>query len=104
MEILSFVKQSQGNIVRFRILVDFILRGFTNTDMYEYVSVKGSSQFAKMKFLPIKSGGLIYCKEHWLNDQVIIVAAQLHCQNGLDDIDSETHIINKIANYEYEAK
>lgn len=104
-EILSYIRQDNRHMKKFKFISDIILGGHKNTEVFdkEYINKKCKDVTA-MKFFKGQENDRIYCKEIKSDSGThIVVTAILHERKKSDDLSSkEKTIINKIGGYDYE--
>ena len=102
-EILSYVNQSEKHLKKFRQIIQFLLEGHKNTDLYDKENINEKAKHVTaMKFFKRQENDRIYCLEQKAEGLYIIVAVEVYEKKKSQKITKkETPIINKIANYEY---
>lgn len=103
-EILAYVRQSERHLKKFRFIVQLILEGHRNAELYDKEDINGRcDNVTAMKFFKGQENGRIYCVEQRLDRKYIIIAVQLHSRKKTQkNTKREKSIIEKIAQYEYE--
>ncbi len=103
-EILSYVNQSERHLKKFRHIVQLILEGHKNTDLYDKENInERSKNVTAMKFFKGQENDRIYCKEQKEDNVYIIVAVEVYTRKKTQKITKkERPLIEKIANYDYQ--
>ena len=103
-EILSYVSQSERHLKKFRHIVQLILEGHKNTDLYDKENVNEKSKdVTAMKFFKGQENDRIYCKEQKEDNLYIIIAVEVYTKKKTQKITKkERPLIEKIANYDYQ--
>jgi hypothetical protein len=102
-EILSYVNQSPRHLKKFRHILQLILEGHKNTNLYDKEDINEKSKnITAMKFFKGQENDRIYCVEQKADGIYIIVAVEVYEKKKSQKITKkEIPVINKIANYEY---
>lgn len=106
-KILAYVRQSERHLKKWRHILELLLGGYRNTDLYDKEDINGRCKHVTaMKFFKGQENDRIYCIEQKTKDgTLIIVTAELFLKKKNDKVTKkEIPIIQKIANYEYEIK
>jgi len=85
-------------------MVDMILQGYKNSDLYDKEDINGQCKdVTAMKFFKGQENDRIYCKEQRIgNGLYIIVTAELYLKKKSDKVSKkEIPVIQKISKYEY---
>jgi len=105
--ILSYVNQSKRHLRKWQHIMQLILEGHRNTDLYDKEEINDKCKgVTAMKFFKGQENDRIYCKEQKTENGVyIIVTAEIYPRKKNDKVSKkEIPIIEKIASYEYEIK
>ena len=105
--ILAYVNQSKRHLRKWQHIMQLILEGHKNTDLYDKEDINGKCKdVTAMKFFKGQENDRIYCKEQKTKNGIfIIVTAEIFLRKKNDKVTKkEIPIIQKIANYEYEIK
>lgn len=102
--ILSYVCQSSRHLKKFRHIIQLILEGHRNSDLYDKEDIDEISRdVTAMKFFKGQENDRIYCKEQKADGIYIIVAVEVYEKKKSQKVSKkEIPIITKIAKYEYE--
>ena len=103
-KILSYIRQSPRHLKKWNHIVELILQGHKNTELYDKEDINGQCKdVTAMKFFKGQENDRIYCKEQRIgNELFIIVTAELYLKKKSDKVSKkEIPIIQKIAKYEY---
>lgn len=103
-EILSYVSQSERHTKKFRHILQLLLEGHKNTDLYDKENISNRSKLVTaMKFFKGQENDRIYCLEQKQSGLYIIVVVELYQRKKTQKNSKRVlNIINKIASYEYE--
>ncbi len=103
-EILAYVNQSDRHRKKFRHILELILGGHRNSDLYDKEDIDDKCEnVTAMKFFKGQENDRIYCVEQRTDGIFIIVAVELYEKKKSQKLTKkEIPIIQKIANYEYE--
>lgn len=104
-EILAYIMQSQRHLKKWRHIVELILGGHKNTELYDKEDFnKACKDVTAMKFFKGQENDRIYCKEQSTAAGIfIIVTAEIYKRKKSGKISKkEIPIIEKVASYEYE--
>ena len=105
--ILTYVNQSERHLSKWQHIMQLILEGHRNSDLYDKEDINGKCKdVTAMKFFKGQENDRIYCKEQRTKDGLfIIVTAEIFLKKKNDKVTKkEIPIIQKIAKYEYEIK
>ena len=105
--ILAYVTQSKRHLRKWQHIMQLILEGHKNTDLYDKEDINEKCKdVTAMKFFKGQENDRLYCKEQRTEEGIfIIVTAELHLRKKSGKLSSkEISIIEKIANYEYKIK
>lgn len=105
--ILAYVNQSKRHLRKWQHIVQLILEGHRNTDLYDKEEINDKCKnVTAMKFFKGQENDRIYCKEQRTKNGIyIIVTAEIYLKKKNDNVSKkEIPIIEKIAKYEYEIK
>lgn len=102
--ILAYVNQSARHLKKFRHILEIILGGYKNTDLYDKENINENCRLITvMKFFKGQENDRIYCKEQRADGVYIIIAIELYAKKKSRKITKkEISILEKIAEYEYE--
>lgn len=102
--ILAYVNQSPRHLKKWRHIVQLILEGHKNTDLYDKEDINEKCRgVTAMKFFKGQENDRLYCKEQINDGLFIIVTAELYPKKKTQSISKkEIPVIEKIAAYEYE--
>lgn len=104
-EILKYIKQDNRHKKKFWHIVDLILDGHKNRDLYDKEDINDKCKdVTAMKILKGQENDRLYCKEiHGQHGTHIIIASELHQKKKSTKLtEVEINIITKVANYDYE--
>jgi hypothetical protein len=104
-QVLSYIRQSDRHLKKWNHIVDLILHGHKNTELYDKEDINGKCKgVTAMKFFKGQENDRIYCKEQRMGKELlIIVTARLYLKKKSDKVSKkEIPVIQKIAMYEYE--
>lgn len=106
MAILSYVNQSSKHLTKFKQIVQLLLEGYRNTDLYDKEDINEKAKHVTaMKFFKRRENDRIYCLEQKTEGLYIIVAVEVYEKKKSQNVTKkEIPIINKIANYEYKVE
>jgi hypothetical protein len=103
--ILAYIYQSDRHRNKFRHIVELLLGGHKNTELYDKEDISGKAKHVTaMKFFKGQENDRIYCKEQKTADGLfMIVAAVIYEKKKTNKVSKkEIPIIEKIATYDYE--
>ena len=103
--ILAYIYQSDRHRKKFRYIVELLLGGFKNTELYDKEDINGKAKnVTAMKFFKGQENDRIYCKEQRTADGLfIIVTAVIYEKKKTNKVSKkEIPIIEKIATYDYQ--
>lgn len=103
-DILSYVNQSERHLKKFRHIVQLILEGHKNTDLYDKENINQKCRdVTAMKFFKGQENDRIYCKEQRVDGIYIIVTIEVYSKKKTQGVtNKEKPLIEKIANYDYQ--
>ena len=103
-EILGYINQSPRHLKKWGHIVQLLLDGHKNTDLYDKEEINDKCQgVTAMKFFKGQENDRIYCKEQKTKDGLfIIVTAEIYLKKKTDKVSKkEIPIIEKVGQYEY---
>lgn len=103
-QILAYIKQSPRHLKKWNHIVQLILEGHKNTELYDKEEINERCKgITAMKFFKGQENDRIYCKEQQMNAGLyVIVTAELYLKKKSNKVSKkEIPIIEKIAKYEY---
>jgi hypothetical protein len=103
--ILAYIYQSERHVKKFRHIVELILGGYKNTELYDKEDINEKAKnVTAMKFFKGQENDRIYCKEQRTADGLfIIVTAAIYPKKKTNKVSKkEIPIIKKIATYDYQ--
>lgn len=105
-EILKYIKQSERHLKKWRHIVQLLLEGHKNTELYDKEDINSKCKdITAMKFFKGQENDRLYCKELNTQGLYIIVQVELYLKKKGNKVSKkEKPIINNIASYEYEIK
>lgn len=103
-EILSYVNQSERHLKKFRHIIQLILEGHKNSDLYDKEDISEKCKdVTAMKFFKGQENDRIYCKEQKKDNFYIIVVVEVYTRKKSNKITKkEKPLIEKIAKYDYQ--
>lgn len=103
-EIINYLNQSDRHIKKFRHIVELLLNGHKNTQLYDKEDFnKKAKNITAMKFFKGQENDRIYCVEANLNDMRVIIMIEIYYRKKSQSITKrEIQVLNKIAKYEYQ--
>jgi hypothetical protein len=102
--ILSYIKQSSRHLKKWKHIVQLLLEGHRNTELYDKEDINDKCKgVTAMKFFKGQENDRIYCREQKMdNGLFIIVTAEIYEKKKSDKVSKkEIPVIEKIAKYEY---
>lgn len=102
--ILEFVMQSPRYLKKWRHIVELIVEGHKNTELYDKEEINDKCKdVTAMKFFKGQENDRIYCKEQKTPEGVfIVVTAEIYPKKKSNKVSKkEIPIIKKVARYEY---
>ena len=106
-EIRSFITQSDRYLKKWKHIVELLLGGHKNTELYDKEEINYKSRgVTAMKFFKGQENDRIYCKEIRTSDnRIIIVTAEIYRKKKTQKISKkEIPVIEKVGSYEYTIK
>jgi hypothetical protein len=106
-QILAYIKQSDRHLRKWKYIVNLILNGHRNTELYDKEEVnKKCKGVTAMKFFKGQENDRIYCKEQRTKEGLfIVVTAEIYERKKTTKVSKkEIPIIEKVGSYEYEIK
>jgi len=103
--ILNYIKQNDTHKKKFLQIVDLILGGYRNTELYDKEDInKKCKDVYAMKFFKGGSNDRIYCKEFSSDSGVrVVICVELFEKKKSQGVNKKLEpIIDKISTYEYE--
>lgn len=103
--ILTYIKQDDTHKKKFLQIVDLILGGYRNTELYDKENInKKCKDVYAMKFFKGGSNDRIYCKEFSSDSGVrVVICVELFEKKKSQGVNKKLEpIIDKISTYEYE--
>jgi hypothetical protein len=103
-EILAFVMQSPRYRKKWLHIVQLILEGHKNTELYDKEEINDKCKdVTAMKFFKGQENDRLYCKEQKTPEGIfIVVTAEIYPKKKSDKVSKkEIPIIEKVARYEY---
>lgn len=102
--ILFYVNQSERHLKKFRHIIQLILEGHKNTDLYDKENVDAKTKnVTAMKFFKGQENDRIYCVEQKTEGLYIIVAVEVYEKKKSQKVSKkELPILHKIATYDYQ--
>lgn len=103
-EIRTFISQSDRYIKKWRHLLELILGGHKNSDLYDKEEINNNSKgVTAMKFFKGQENDRLYCKEiRTIDGKLIIIIAEIYRKKKSQKISrKEIPIIEKVGSYEY---
>lgn len=105
-EIMSYIQQDSRHTKKFRHIVDLILSGLRNTELYDKEEINDKAKgVTAMKLFKGQENDRIYCKEYTTEEGKIfvVVAAELREKKKTQkNAHKEKNLIETVAGYEYE--
>lgn len=104
-EILAYITKSSRHKKKWNHIVDIILGGHRNTELYDKEDLNGKCEgVTAMKFFKGQENDRIYCKEQKTPEGLyIIVTAEIYMKKKTDKVTKkEIPLIEKVGNYEYQ--
>lgn len=104
-DILAFLKSDARHKSKFADIVNVLLAGHRNTQLYDKEEPDARSKGVRaMKFFKGQENARIYCKEVTMEDKTfIIIASELLTRKKTQKIDKKIlNIIHKVASYDYQ--
>lgn len=102
--ILAFVMQTPRYQKKWRHIVQLILEGHKNTELYDKEEINDKCKdVTAMKFFKGQENDRIYCKEQRTSEGIfIVVTAEIYPKKKSNKVSKkEIPIIEKVARYEY---
>lgn len=102
--ILNYIKQSNRHLKKWNHIVQIILEGHRNRELYDKEEVNDKCKgVTAMKFFKGQENDRIYCKEQKTNDGVyIIVTAEILLKKKTNRVSKkDIQLIEKVGSYEY---
>lgn len=101
--IISYVSQSPRHFKKWRHIVQLILEGHKNSELYDKEDINEKCKdVTAMKFFKGQENDRIYCKEQKMSGVFIIVTAEVYERKKSQKLTKKgISIIEKIAEYEY---
>ncbi|MVT07340.1 hypothetical protein [Chitinophaga tropicalis] len=106
-EILRFLKEDPARIKKFRQIVNLLIEGIRNTELYDKEDIdSGCKDVTAMKMFKKGQNIRLYCKEQKgpLGTYYIIVSELLKKKKSQKNGNTEKTLIKKVSNYDYEIK
>lgn len=103
--ILDYIMQDARHQKKFRHIVELILNGFRNTEMYDKENINDKSRrVTAMKLFKGQENDRIYCQEFTAGDKtfVVVVAELRERKKSQKNKQTEINLIETVASYEYE--
>lgn len=103
--ILNYIKQNDTHKKKFLQIVDLILGGYRNTELYDKEDInRKCKDIYAMKFFKGGSNDRIYCKEFSSDSGVrVVICVELFEKKKSQGVNKKLEpIIDKISTYEYE--
>lgn len=103
-KILAFIKQSPRYQKKWKHIVQLILEGHRNTELYDKEEINEKCKgVTAMKFFKGQENDRIYCKEQNTPEGLfIVVTAEIYAKKKSDKVSKkEIPFIEKVAAYEY---
>lgn len=104
--ILAYIKQDKRHTKKFQHIVDIILAGLRNTELYDKEEINDKVKgVTAMKLFKGQENDRIYCKEYTTDNgqRFVVVAAEFREKKKTQkNAHKETHLIETVATYEYE--
>lgn len=103
-QILAYVNQSKRHLKKFRHIIQLLLEGHKNSDLYDKEDVDSKAKHVTaMKFFKGQENDRIYCLEQKKEGIFIIIAIELYEKKKSNKISKkELPIIQKITKYDYQ--
>lgn len=104
-QILNYIQQDRRHSDKFIDIVNLILSGLRNTNLYDKEEPDSQSKGVRaMKFFKGQENDRIYCREVTTSDKTfVVITAELLLRKKNNKLKSrERNIITKVASYEYE--
>lgn len=104
-EILKFVLQDERYIKKFKLIVDLILEGHRNCDLFDKEDIDASCKDVyAMKFFKGQENARVYCKRQKVDGvtTVYVAAVVLSRKKNQKNSKKEVAIIRKVAGYTYD--
>lgn len=104
-DILEYINRDPRHRKKFRFVVDIILGGMKNRELYDKeVLNKSSSKVTAMKFFKGQENDRIYCVEKRIDNKLyVVICSELYEKKKTKKADKRVRqIINRISKYEYE--
>ncbi|MBL0334537.1 MAG: hypothetical protein IPP73_04185 [Chitinophagaceae bacterium] len=104
--ILAYINQSPRHLKKFRHIIQLILNGHKNADLYDKENYDTKSKkVTAMKFFKGQENDRIYCIEQNLNGTHGVVVVEIYLKKKSQKITKkEIPILHKLSYYEYEIK
>lgn len=103
--ILNYVNQSTWHLKQWKHIVQLIMEGHRNSDLYDKEDIETCKEVTAMKFVKGQENDRIYCKEQNEDGLFLIIMVELFIRKKTKElIKKEIPIIKKIASYEYRIK
>lgn len=106
-EILEFLKEDPARIKKFRQIVNLLIEGIRNTELYDKEDIdSGCKDVTAMKMFKNGQNIRLYCKEQkgLSGTYYIIVSELLKKKKSQKNGNTEKTLIKKVSNYDYEIK
>ena len=103
-QILKYIRQSRRHKKKFEFIVELILGGMKNTELYDKEDIDDRSKSIRaMKFFKGQENDRLYCKEQRIGGVHCVIIAEVYLKKKTKkNTKSIITIIHKIADYEYE--
>ena len=105
-EILAYITRDKRHEKKFRHIVELILNGLRNTELYDKEEINDKAKgVTAMKLFKGQENDRIYCKEYTTEEGkvFVVVAAELHEKKKTQkNAHKEINLIETVAGYEYE--
>jgi hypothetical protein len=103
-KILAYVYRPDNCLKIFKLIVELILGGYRNSDLYDKVEmVDKYKSVTAMRFVLGRSLKKVYCKEQKINGLSIIVLSEIQDNEKTQEVTKQQiSIIEKIASYDYQ--
>ncbi len=104
--ILTYIQQDKRHAKKFRHIVELILSGLRNTELYDKEEINDKAKgVTAMKLFKGQENDRIYCKEYTTDKgkTFVVVAAELREKKKTQkNAHKENNLIETVAGYEYE--
>lgn len=104
--ILAYIQRDPRHEKKFRHIIDLILAGLRNTELYDKEEINDKAKgVTAMKLFKGQENDRIYCKEYTTDKGklFVVVAAELREKKKTQkNAHTENNLIEKVAGYEYE--